>query len=98
VEAGSCFTISHGKSVSIGMAIVSRASHCPDLDRILGILVKFGLPTTTEASADTLYRYALSDKKRSGGTVNLVIPRRIGDCAIVPTPVDKLSAFIEEGL
>ena len=98
VEASSHFTLSHGKSVAIGMAIVSRASHCSENDRIIGILKKFGLPTTTETDADTLLRYALSDKKRSGGTVNLIIPEKIGHCAIVPTPVEKIKSFIEEGL
>ena len=98
VEASSDFTLSHGKSVAIGMAIVSRASHCPDTARIIRILEKFGLPTTTKTKAETLYRYALSDKKRSGGTVNLVIPRAIGNCEIVPTPVEEVLPFIEEGL
>ena len=98
VEASSNFTLSHGKSVAIGMAIVSRASHCPDNNRIIGILQKFGLPTTTKTDAQTLFRYALSDKKRSGGTVNLIIPQKIGDCAIVATPVEEILSFIEEGL
>ena len=98
VEASSSFTLSHGKSVAIGMAIVSRASKCPDNDRIIDILKQFGLPTASETDADTLFRYALSDKKRSGGTVNLIIPEKIGVCAIVPTPVENLKSFIEEGL
>ena len=98
VEASSKFTLSHGKAVAIGMAIVSRASKCPDNDRIIGILKQFGLPTTTSTDADTLLRYALSDKKRSGGTVNLIIPKKIGECAIVPTPVEEILPFIEEGL
>ena len=98
VEAKSHFAISHGKAVAIGMAIVSRASQCPDTGRILNILDKFGLPKNTEYSADDLYTCALSDKKRSGGTVNLIIPNAIGDCAIVPTPVENLKSFIEAGL
>ena len=98
VEASSNFTLSHGKSVAIGMAIVSRASHCPENSRIIGILEQFGLPTTTNTSAETLLNYALSDKKRSGGTVNLIIPRFIGSCEIVPTPVEEIRSFIEEGL
>ena len=98
VEASSNFTLSHGKSVAIGMAIVSRSSHCPDNDRIVGTLQEFGLPTTTTTDADTLFAYALSDKKRSGGTVNLIIPRAIGNCEIVPTPVEEIKTFIEEGL
>ena len=98
VEASSNFTLSHGKSVAIGIAIVTRASHCPDGDRIIEILKRFGLPTTTEFDAQTLYRCALSDKKRSGGMVNLIIPRAIGNCEIVPTPAEEILTFIEEGL
>ena len=98
VEAVSNFSISHGKAVAIGMAIVSRASHCPHNDRITGILNLFGLPTHTDYDSESLFKCALSDKKRSGGTVNLIIPKRIGQCDIVPTPVEKLQSFIEEGL
>ena len=98
VEANSHFGISHGKAVAIGMAIVSRASHCPDKDRILSLLDRFGLPSTTEYTADDLCHYTLSDKKRAGGTVNLILPNAIGDCAIVPTPVEKLKSFIQAGL
>ena len=98
VEASSDFTLSHGKSVAIGIAIVSRASNCTDTHRILGILEKFGLPVTTGTDADTLFRYALSDKKRCGGTVNLIIPQTIGNCEIVPTDVEEIKSFIEEGL
>ena len=98
VEALSNFTLSHGKSVAIGMAIVCRASRCPDTPRILAILQKFGLPITTDESVQDIYNYTLSDKKRSGDTVRLIIPRRIGDCAIVPTPVHALKSFIQAGL
>ena len=98
VEAKSHFGISHGKAVAIGTAIVSRASSCPDTSRILRLLEAFGLPTATEYTADDLYTYTLSDKKRSGGTVNLIIPKTIGNCAIVPTPVENLKSFIQAGL
>ena len=98
VEAKSQFEISHGKAVAIGTAIVSRASHCADTPRILSILTNFGLPTVTDYTASELYTYTLSDKKRSGGTVNLIIPISIGHCDIVPTPVEQLESFIEAGL
>ena len=98
VEARSNFGLSHGKSVAIGMAIVSRASGCPDTGRILSLLAQFGLPTTIDYPPEEIYSYTLSDKKRSGGTVNLIIPRTIGHCDIVPTPVENLKSFIQAGL
>ncbi len=98
VEARSNFTLSHGKSVAIGMAIVARASGCPDSPRIISCLEAFGLPVTTDYPPEDIYNYTLSDKKRSGGTVKLIVPRRIGCCDIVPTPIETLKSFIEEGL
>lgn len=104
VEAQSCFTVSHGKAVAIGMAIVARAAAkegiCTESvrDQILQVIRSFGLPTDTGYPAEALYTSALSDKKRSGGRVDLIVPVQIGQCQILPTPVEKLRSFIEEGL
>lgn len=99
VEAQSHFEISHGKAVAIGMAIVARSGgDAATRDAILDILNKFGLPSSCDYSAESLYHSALSDKKRSGGIVNLIIPERIGFCRIAPTPVEEIQSFIEAGL
>lgn len=104
IEANSQFAVSHGKAVAIGTAIVSRAAaKCgmlsqADANAIVDILNAYGLPTTMEYSAEELAHFMLSDKKRSGGTVNLIIPREIGRCEIIPTPVEKLATFVEAGL
>ena len=98
IEACSHYEISHGKAVAAGMAIVARGSHSPDAVRIVECLKRFRLPTTTEFSAEEITEHALSDKKRTGGTVRLILPRTIGCCDIVPMPVENLKRFIEEGL
>lgn len=104
VEKESHFSVSHGQAVAIGMAMIARAARknklCQEdtLSDILKVLDRFGLPCCTEYSADKLYAAALSDKKRSGGTVNLIIPEQIGACTIYPAPITKLRSFIEEGL
>ena len=98
IEKQSNFAISHGKAVAIGMAMAARAGKCPDKDRIEAILKQFDLPISTVCSAEELCVHALSDKKRSGSTVNLILPRAIGNCAIVSTPVNTLQAFLEAGL
>lgn len=104
VEAISRLTLSHGKAVAIGMAIVCRAGEKQGIcspearERVVALLTRFGLPSTTDYGAEELYRCALSDKKRSGNTVQLIIPREIGDCAIVPTSVEALLPFLQAGL
>lgn len=103
IEKESNFSISHGKAVSIGMAMIARAAckkgYC-DADtknKILAILKKFALPTSCDFTAKALYESALSDKKRSGSTVNLIIPKSIGICDIHPTPIQEMLSFIELG-
>ena len=86
------------------MAIISRAAAklavCSGEtnNSILNILTAFGLPTNTDLKAETLYQFALSDKKRMGEFVNLIIPERIGYCRIQKTPMTQLISFIEAGL
>lgn len=103
VEKESNFAISHGQAVAIGTALITKAAYAKGycsketLNDVLSVLETFSLPTTTSISAKTLYNSALSDKKRSGGTVNLIIPRAIGHCEIYPTPVSQMLSFIELG-
>ena len=87
IEAQSNFEISHG-----------RICGTETRDAVIAVLEKFELPHTCTYSAESLYTSALSDKKRSGGTVNLIIPERIGFCRIAPTPVEEIQSFIEAGL
>lgn len=104
IEAHSNFTISHGQAVAIGMAIVAKAAAqygiCSEntLNEILSVIQRFDLPWQTSCTAQELFTSALSDKKRAGGTVALVVPERIGHCILKPTPVEKLKDFIEAGL
>lgn len=104
VEAQSKYSISHGKAVAIGMAIVARSAAnqgiCPEITKtvILQVLEKFGLPTRTDFTAQQLYESALSDKKRSGDAIHMIIPRSVGVCVIRPISVAEIEAFIEAGL
>ena len=103
-EALSDFTLSHGKAVAIGTAMAARIAvhtgHCDQgtATRIMWLLEKFGLPIFTHHTAAELSDAALSDKKRAGDTVNLILPKRIGECTISPTPVSQLESIIQAGL
>ena len=104
VEKCSNYTVSHGRAVAIGMSIISKASaklqFCTEdvAKEIRDILIKFGLPFQTTFAADDLYDAALSDKKRSADSINLIIPKRIGECIIVSTHISKLKTIIKAGL
>lgn len=104
IEAQSNFTISHGKAVATGMAIVAKSAAkfgiCSEITyhEICKVLDKFYLPKETEFTAEALYQSALSDKKRSGQTVNLIVPIKIGQCIIQKTNTSDVKSYIEAGL
>ena len=104
VEANSRFTLSHGQSVAIGTAIVARTAAAKgilsmeDCGRILKTLRAYGLPVETGDAPEILAEIALSDKKRSGGTLDLIVPEAIGSCKVLPVPVSDVLAWIQEGM
>ena len=104
VEACSGYTVSHGRAVAIGMTLVTRAAvafgRCPAevLPRLRWLLERYGLPDATADSAQALYEKTLSDKKRSGDTISLVVPVAWGASQLVRIPVSELPAWIERGL
>lgn len=104
VERLSSYQISHGSAVAIGMALITRSAAAeglcpPDLPgRLENLLVAFGLPVECPYSASELARVAATDKKRTGGTVALVVPREAGRCEILPVAAADLEAFFAKGL
>lgn len=104
IEKCSNYRISHGYAVAAGMSIIAKASaalgYCSfDIyTQICDIMTRFSLPTSTAFLSDALNNNALSDKKRLGQSINLVLPRKIGECFLCKTPVEELKSFIEAGL
>lgn len=104
IEACSNFTLSHGKAVAIGTAIIAGIAHSQGLctqqtqHRIVNLFRQFGLPTTTEYPLQTLIPHILSDKKRTADSIRLILPREIGCCEMIPTPVSQLESLIKAGL
>jgi 3-dehydroquinate synthase len=101
IEKLSHFEISHGSAVAMGTVMIMRAAvaHrlCPksDLEALLSLTKKLGLPTECPYSTAEIAAAALSDKKRSGDTLTLVLPYGIGTCQLCELPANKLQAFLE---
>lgn len=104
IEKCSAYAIPHGHAVAAGLAIMSRAAASlgwTDKDtaaRILNCLEKHSLPTLTSYSASQLAAAALSDKKRAGDFITVVVPTRIGACTLKKLPVTELETIFAAGL
>ncbi len=100
IEKESNYEVTHGHAVAIGMVLATKLALqlelCqPDaVDRLIRTLERNHLPTATQLTAQQLADAALSDKKRTGGTLTLVLPTRIGHCQLHPVPVDSLNELI----
>jgi 3-dehydroquinate synthase len=103
LEQESGFALSHGQAVAIGMAAVTRASAkygwCPvELpDRLEQLLTKLELPTRSPFPAERLLPHMLKDKKRSGETVEVILPEDLGKCRTEPMNEAQLLAFMKAG-
>jgi len=99
IEKLSDFAIGHGHAVAIGLAAISRCAFAAGLaeedhtQRICQLLTKYDLPCTCQYTTEDLCQMILRDKKRSGQTITLAIPRRIGDSYLYTIPVDQLTEF-----
>lgn len=103
VEQCSCFSVSHGEAVAMGMAAVTRAAvkrglcAAETLPRLLALLERHGLPTELNYRAEALAAAARSDKKMSGGTLHLIVPERVGRCRVLPVTAEELTDWLKDG-
>ena len=104
VEICSKFDISHGQAVAIGMCIATKIAVsmnlCPasDLDEVIALIKKEGLPTNSPFSATELASVASTDKKREGAKINFILPYGIGNCKALKIEAKELESFIKKGL
>ena len=100
IEALSDFKISHGHAVGLGMLLISRACENKGMcesgisAKIEKALKMFEIDTDIQYSYKELASGAMSDKKRKGDKITLVIPEKLGKCVLYTISADKLEEFI----
>ena len=89
IEKVSDFAIPHGEAVAIGMRIVGK-----DVPAIGKILDAYGYPKYGGFDNAKILEAIRGDKKRSGDTITLIVPRKIGECELVETPMSELGGWL----
>ncbi len=101
IEKLSNFEISHGSAVAIGMVIAAKASYALGWSEedctqaIIDANKNNNLPVECSFDPADLADIALSDKKRTGGTINFVVPEVMGKCVLKKVPVETLYKIAE---
>ncbi len=104
IEINSNFEISHGSAVAIGMIIASKGAYKTGMssvdltETIKEVLLKNHLPVSCGYTPRALFDVACSDKKRTGGTITLIVPEKMGKCVGKKIPVSETLDFIKAGL
>lgn len=103
IEKCSDYSISHGRAVAIGTAMMCRAadklawSNEPLSDEVEELLDRYGLPIITDFEPKELLEAALSDKKRSGKLTTIIMPEAIGHCTMREVTSEQLLDIFEAG-
>lgn len=104
IEKLSGFEISHGRAVGIGMVIASKGAEKMGVckkettEEIIKAVKLYGLDTECPFSAKDVYSISLSDKKRSGEYITLVLPEETGKCILKKIHIDHTGAFFQSAL
>ena len=102
IEKESDFTITHGSAVAKGSIIAAKLAQKLTLcDRatvnaIEEILTVYGFDLTCPYSAEALYNTALSDKKRAGDRITLILPKSVGECILHKLPCEDLLSLLKQ--
>ena len=100
IEKLSNFGVSHGEAVAKGMVIAARITPlcglCDVADELSALLAQYGFDITCPYSAKDIYDALLTDKKRRGGKISVVLPRSVGDCTLVTLPVEEVGVLLSK--
>ncbi len=99
-------TFLHGEAIAIGMVYAARLSHklrafpADDVDRLIRLLERYGLPVTPpDCDWNAVATALLSDKKKVRGSIGFVLVRQLGVAAYgQKVPPDLLAETWQEML
>jgi len=107
IESASGFQLGHGEAVALGMRIVGK--DVPEIGEILDLFgypkVECGprscfvtsdedVASPLELNRESILKGIGVDKKRSGDSITLVVPREIGRCELVETPLSEVMDWL----
>ena len=104
IEALSSFTIPHGHAVAKGMIAESRSAFrmgLTDFDAapyLTDILTECGFDLSIPYTPEELYTASLSDKKRAGRSITVIVPVSTSSCRLEALPLERLPEYMEKGL
>ena len=91
----------HGHAISIGMVIAATFSEeinmfsSADKERLVNLLIKYGLPVITQFNKTEIWERLIMDKKRQQDTLDFILLDKIGKAKVHNLPLVQLKDMIE---
>lgn len=91
--------ITHGEAVALGALLITRITEQKGItekgtsDRLLALLKKYHMTTSTEFTLPQITAATRGDKKSSGKGLNFIFLREIGTCFINKISTDKINDY-----
>lgn len=92
----------HGYAVSVGMALAAKISVARNLltqkeaDRLINLLEKLGLPTTSEVNPVEIFNAIKRDKKREGDGIYFVLLSGIGKSHVEKIALTEMEKIVHD--
>lgn len=94
------YELSHGQAVSIGMTYASVISaqlkFFGEADRVVSLLIKYGLPTVVSFDTKKAFKVLLKDKKKENVSINYILLEKIGKGVIQPLLLVQLQDIFKK--
>lgn len=100
IEKATDYEVSHGSAVAKGMLSIAKIAKSQGWcdkkteDEIREILEIYKFDLEIPQKAEILYDMILSDKKRKGATLDLVVPHEVGDCRLKRVTIEELKELL----
>ncbi len=104
IEALSEFKLTHGSCVAIGLCVLTKALvHKGEVNEsvynlLIEALENNNLPTSTDFGAEEIFEKVISDKKRDGDYINLIVVEEIGKAKIEKTNLNTIKKLLILGV
>lgn len=104
IEMLSGYSVSHGRAVATGIAMIARAAMNmgalprSEQERIELLALSMGYDVRTVFSPAEISEVILADKKVFGDHIDLVVPHGIGKCFVESVPLAELGKVVENAV
>ncbi len=102
IESESGFKIHHGQAVAMGMALITRVceangrTETGTYDKLISLLNSHNIEWRCPYNVRALLVRLVEDKKVTGDSINIVVPKEVGHCVVNKVKLEELKDWFDD--